>query len=51
MTIGDYFVKAVLAAILLAVLAWFRGATWRARLWAGLLWAAVMLIILALVQW
>ena len=42
MTIGDVLVKAVLMAILLAVLAWFRHATWRARLWAVGLWAVVM---------
>jgi len=51
MTIEDYFVKAVLAVIMLAVMRWFLRASWRARLWAGLLWAAVMLIILAVVQW
>jgi hypothetical protein len=51
MTIEDYFVKAVVMVIMLAVVRWFLRATWRARLWAGLLWAVVMVIILAVVQW
>jgi hypothetical protein len=42
MTIGDFFVKAVLAVVLVTMLNWFRNATWRARLWAMWLWALVM---------
>ena len=51
MPFEDYFVTAVLMVMMLAAVRWFLRATWRARLWAGLLWAAVMLTILAVVQW
>jgi hypothetical protein len=51
MPIEDRFVTAVLMVMMLAVVQWFRRASWRARMWAGLLWAAVMVIILAVVQW
>ena len=47
----DSFVKAVLGVIMLALVRWFVGATWRARLWAVVLWAVVMVIMLAVVQW
>lgn len=51
MPIEDYFVRAVLAVIVLAAVRWFLRAKGRARLWALWWWAVVMLILLAVVQW